>query len=130
MKVLVADDDRVHVRLVSERLKRMGHDVVVAFDGMQTWMAAIRSAPDLVLLDINMPAGTGLEVLRKLKTNTRTSLIPVIVVSASHDPQTALAIQNLGADEFFLKPVDFDRLDQISRQLLPARSQLRYSRCS
>jgi CheY-like chemotaxis protein len=121
MKVLVADDDRVHVRLVSERLKRMGHDVVVAFDGMQTWMAAIRSAPDLVLLDINMPAGTGLEVLRKLKTNTRTSLIPVIVVSASHDPQTALAIQNLGADEFLLKPVDFDKLDQTFHRLLADR---------
>jgi DNA-binding NarL/FixJ family response regulator len=56
--------------------------------------------------------------------------IPAIVVSASHDPQIAVAIGNLGADEFFLKPVDFDRLDQISRQLLPARSQLRYSRCS
>jgi DNA-binding response OmpR family regulator len=48
--------------------------------------------------------------------------IPVIVVSANHDPQTAVAIRNLGADEFLLKPVDFDKLDQTFQRLFADRS--------
>jgi CheY-like chemotaxis protein len=118
MRVLVADDDPVHVRLVSERLKRMGHDVVAAFDALQACMSALRSPPDLVLLDISMPAGSGLEVLRRLKTNTKTNLIPIIIVSGNADPQAEAGARNLGADAFLPKPVDFDKLDQTIRQLV------------
>jgi len=122
MRVLIADDDRVHVCLVSGRLKAMGYDVVAAFDAMQAWMAVLRSAPDAILLDINMPAGTGMEVLRRLKTSTRTNLIPVVVVSGSIDPRAGGEVQNLGAVAFLPKPVDFDELDRTLRWLLGSPS--------
>ncbi|MCA1560995.1 MAG: response regulator [Acidobacteria bacterium] len=81
MNILVADDDKVHVHLLTTLLKKRGYCVTVAYDGLQAWSTALRSKPDAIILDIHMPAGTGFEVLRKLKTSTKTSQIPVIVVS-------------------------------------------------
>jgi CheY-like chemotaxis protein len=98
MKILVADDDRVHVHLVSSRLRAKGFDIMIAFDARQAWMAATRSPIDAIVLDIQMPGGTGLEVLRKLKPSTKTCLLPVMVLSGSIDAQAIEAVKALGAD--------------------------------
>src|SRR4051794_11201935 len=73
MNILIADDDKVHVHLLTTLLKRRGFGVAVAYDGLQAWSTALRTMPDAILLDIHMPAGTGFEVLRKLKTSSKTS---------------------------------------------------------
>lgn len=110
MTILIADDDRVHVQLVSSRLKKLGINVAVAFDAMQAFTLAIRTVPTAVLLDVNMPGGTGFEVLKRLKNSSKTNQIPVIVVSGSIDAKTAGAVKDLGADDYLPKPVDFDEL--------------------
>ncbi|MHB8654007.1 MAG: response regulator [Terriglobia bacterium] len=110
MTILIADDDRVHVQLVSSRLKKLGINVAVAFDAMQAFTLAIRTAPTALLLDVNMPGGTGFEVLKRLKNSSKTNQIPVIVVSGSIDEKTAGAVKELGAEAFLPKPVDFDQL--------------------
>ena len=120
MKILVADDDRVHVHLVSSRLRAKGFDIMIAFDAMQAWMAATRSPIDAIVLDIQMPGGTGLEVLRKLKSSTRTCSLPVIVVSGSIDPQAIEEVKALGADAYLPKPVEIDQLVSVLRQVLGA----------
>jgi DNA-binding response OmpR family regulator len=58
MKILIADDDRVHVHMLESCLKARGFRVNVAFDAIQAWMAAIRTPPDAIILDIQMPGGT------------------------------------------------------------------------
>ena len=92
--ILIADDDRVLAQLLSSRLSKENFTVVVSYDAMHAFMSAMRLAPAVVRLDINMPGGTGLEVLKRLKTSTRTSLIPVIVLSGSLDPAD---VQNVSA---------------------------------
>ncbi|HEV2232458.1 MAG TPA: response regulator [Terriglobia bacterium] len=110
MTILIADDDRVHVQLVSSRLKKLGINVAVAFDAMQAFTLAISTAPTALLLDVNMPGGTGFEVLKRLKNSSKTNQIPVIVVSGSIDEKTSGAVKELGAEAYLPKPVDFAQL--------------------
>jgi CheY-like chemotaxis protein len=92
-------------------LRSGGHEPVPAFDFMQTLMLAMRSpAPDAILLDLSMPAGTGVGVLEKLKGSFKTSHIPVIVVSGSADEATRNAVLDGGAAAFVAKPVTGEQL--------------------
>lgn len=116
MTILVADDDRVLVQVLSTRLKKLGYRVVVAFDAMQAIMLALRTPPNAVLLDISMPGGTGLQVLRQLKNSVKTSHIPIIVLTGSLEPGMADTVKSLGADEFLTKPPNFEQLDSVLRQ--------------
>jgi len=63
-KILIADDSRFQVQLVSSCLTPRGFSVVSAGDALQTWMMALREKPEAIVLDINMPGGTGIEVLK------------------------------------------------------------------
>jgi len=118
MTILIADDDRVHVQLVSTRLKKLGFDVAIAFDALQAFTIAIRTAPAVVLLDVYMPGGTGLEVLKRLKGSSKTNQIPVIVISGGKNEKTPSAVKDLGAAEYLCKPVDFDLLVQTLYRVL------------
>ena len=118
MTILVADDDHVMTALLSGRLKSAGYSVLVAHDAMQAIMIALRTLPDAVLLDINMPGGTGMQVLHRLRTSIKTSLIPIVVISGSVDPETIANAKSAGADEYFGKPPDLDRLLQVLHELL------------
>ena len=85
---------------------------------MQAFSIAIRTGPAAVLLDMNMPSGTGLEVLKRLKNSSKTHEIPVIVVSGSIDEKTAGVVKELGAMDYLPKPVDFDKLLQALHRVL------------
>lgn len=111
MRILVADDDRVVSTLICGVLAKAGHQPTPAHDAMQALMYAMRSpAPELILLDVNMPGGTGVEALRKLKQSARTCSIPVIVVSGVEDPAMPQRMRELGALDILPKPVDAERL--------------------
>ena len=123
MNILIADDDRVQTLMLSTRLKARGFKVTVAYDAIQAWMAVMKTLPDVILLDIQMPGGTGIAVLKQLKASTKTCQIPVIVLSGSIDPQAAPSVKVLGADEFLPKPVDLDRLYSTLSSLLGTTPQ-------
>ena len=107
MKVLVADDDRVVSTLVCGILRKQGHEVVAAFDAMQTLMVAMRPPqPDVIVLDLNMPGGTGIGALSKLKASAKTASIPVVVQTGSADTQLRTEALQLGAADVLSKPVD------------------------
>ena len=108
--IVVADDDRVVQALVAEFLRKKGFNVVPAFDSMQAMMGVRNTAPKAVILDINMPGGGGIDVLRKLKASTRTTQIPVLVITASEDPKLAAEAREVGAEEFLTKPIDLEVL--------------------
>jgi len=86
MTILIADDDRGLVLLLSKHLLKRGFEVTGAYDAMQAYHAAIRQSVDAVILDLSMPAGTGYEVLKRMRANLKSSLIPVIVLNVSHTP--------------------------------------------
>ena len=117
MKVLIADDDKVLTRLAAAGLKTRGWQIEVANDAMQALMFAMRPPhPDVIALDIGMPGGTGFDVLKKLQQSSRTSQIPVVVVSGSISEAEEARVTELGAVAFLRKPVDAQTLhDTLSR---------------
>jgi CheY-like chemotaxis protein len=107
MRILVADDDRVVVTLLAKILRDEGHEVIPVFDAMQAVMFAVRTPhPDLILLDVNMPGGSGVEALKRIRASLKTALVPVLVLSGSIDPNMPETVKSLGADGYLSKPVD------------------------
>jgi DNA-binding response OmpR family regulator len=113
MKVLIADDDRILVRTVATYLKQRGFETIPVYDGMQTMMFTQRTKPDVILLDISMPAGNGFQILQKLKASSNTCQIPVVVVSGSVDAQAEGKALEDGADAFVRKPAEMNDLYQV-----------------
>jgi len=119
MKVLIADDDKIIDSALSSAFRKRGWQVMVAFDVMQTMMyAKQKPAPDVILLDLKMPGGTGEMALERLKTSTLTSNIPVIVVSGTEDPKAPETVKGLGAVDFVKKPVDVEALADSVQKLV------------
>jgi len=117
-KVLIADDSRFQRQMLASCLPPKKFEIIFAVDALQTWMMALRSSPDLILLDINMPGGTGIEVLKRLRVSNKTQQIPVIVVSGDEHPTTEAMARELGAHDFLHKPVDQQKLiDAVDRAL-------------
>ena len=118
MKILVADDDPLIVQLLRTGLRAQGWNVLVAADAMQVGMFAMNQAPDAILLDINMPGGTGVAALKRLKMSVKTSQIPVVVLSGTTDPEIPDTVRAMGAEAFLPKPVDLDEVIRILCDLL------------
>lgn len=116
--VLLADDDKVQTMMLSAQLRAKGYSVAAAYDATYTFMVAMKSPPDVVVLDIQMPGGTGRAVLERLKGSARTMQIPVVVLSGIHDPNVVTEVLALGASEYLHKPVDVEVLDAALRRAL------------
>ena len=117
-RVLIADDDRILTHLLSSRLQAMGWTVDVALDAMQAVMFTRQQTPDVIVLDIAMPGGTGRQALHSLKASSKLRGIPVVVLSGSVDPDEEATLVALGAVEFLRKPIDPDVLDARLRAVL------------
>jgi len=109
--VLLAEDDKVQTAMLSQQLRQRGYSVSTAYDATYTFMVAMKNPPDVVVLDIMMPGGTGKTVLTRLKASTKTSQIPVIVLSGLADRRTIEEVRALGACDYLVKPADIDKLD-------------------
>jgi two-component system response regulator RegA len=118
MKVLLADDDRTFVDLISTRLRAKGFDVAVAFDATQAMMIAVKLVPDAIVLDIRMPGGNGIDTLRRIRSSTRTGLTKVIVVSGSEEKGVEKTALDNGAAAFIRKPAKFDDVYGALREAL------------
>jgi len=121
VRILVADDDLILSRLLEHRLAEREYEVLVAHDALQAWQLARRDLPDLVLLDINMPGGTGLTVLQRLKSNLRVRGIPVIVLTATEDESLLLKVQAEHPEAVLHKPIRFEDLAREINRVLAAR---------
>ena len=117
MKVLIADDDRVLMQVLTSGLKKRGMEPIQAFDAMQAVMATMRSAPDVILLDINMPGGTGVDALKRLKASTKTSMIPVVAMTGTASDEARQNALDMGAVECLEKPLDLDSLAELLKRL-------------
>lgn len=110
MKVLIADDDPEILKMLSIGLQVAGHNVSTARDAMQALMFARKQSPDVVLLDITMPGGNGLEVLKLLKQSPATKKTVVIIISASADAEMPQKVKAMGAADYIAKPFDVTKI--------------------
>jgi DNA-binding response OmpR family regulator len=117
-KILIVDDDRDVQQGMSLRLKANQYDTCLAGDAFSGVAEARRSEPDLILLDLGMPAGGGFLVMERLKMIPSLAVIPVIVVSARHGLETQKRALESGAKTFLQKPVDDNQLLAVIRQAL------------
>jgi len=104
-RVLVVDDIPANVKLLEARLSAEYFDVVTAMSGAEALAICERAECDLVLLDVMMPDMDGFEVCRRLKTNTLTHHIPVVMVTALDQPADRVRGLEAGADDFLTKPI-------------------------
>ncbi|MFH1769017.1 MAG: response regulator [Candidatus Omnitrophota bacterium] len=109
-KILVADDDVNIVQLIASRLKREKYNVIAAYDGMQAVNIAHEQRPDLIILDIKMPAGGGMSVYDDLKMSSHTALIPVVFITAYSSSEIKEKVLNMGARDFIAKPFNSEDL--------------------
>ncbi len=101
--LLVEDEDQLR-RVMKDLLERDGYKVAEARDGAQALDEVDRSAPDLIMLDLNLPGLDGYGVLQRLRSRQSTSHIPVIVLTAKGDEDNEVRVFQLGADDFLTKP--------------------------
>jgi DNA-binding response OmpR family regulator len=117
-KILIVDDERDIVKALTIRLKGAGYDVIAAFDGAQGVFMAHKETPDIILLDIRMPASNGFNVVERLKSSTQTGTIPVIFLTGSPEKNAEERALELGARFYIKKPYDPEELlDAIKRAL-------------
>jgi adenylate cyclase len=105
-KLLVVDDDEANRDMLSRRLERLGYQVALAEDGRAALDKIAEEPFDLILLDIVMPELDGYAVLLRLKADETQRHIPVIVLSASDELDTAVRCIELGAEDYLPKPID------------------------
>ncbi len=101
MKIMVADDDRDMVDMLSYWLKGRGYDVIRAFDGEQAIKRWRETLPDLVILDVQMPKLDGFEVCRQMRSETNTMVLILTAFDREDDEVRGL---ELGADDYLRKP--------------------------
>ena len=104
-KILVVDDEPEIVRVIVKIMEARGHEVTTALDGPTALEKVAECAPDVIILDLNLPRMDGFEVCKRIKTNPDTMHIPVVMMTAAYvrveDAEHGTA---LGADEYVTKP--------------------------
>ena len=124
-KILIVDDERDIVKVLVIRLESSGYEVISAFDGAQGVFMAHKEQPDLIILDIRMPAGDGFSVAERLKRSTHTWTIPIIFLTGSPEREAEGKAMDLGARFFIKKPYDPEELlDAVKRALEEKPSDL------
>jgi DNA-binding response OmpR family regulator len=105
-KILIVEDDPDTRRLFNVRLRASGYDTAFAEDAYMAVSLAIKEPPDLILLDLGLPAGGGFAVLERLQEQASTATIPVLVVSAGERSSNELGARKAGARTYLQKPID------------------------
>jgi CheY-like chemotaxis protein/MinD-like ATPase involved in chromosome partitioning or flagellar assembly len=105
-KILVVDDDATALRLIGYSLQKEGYEVITAGSGATGMSLAHEAHPDLLLLDVMMPDINGVEVTRRLRAESDTARLPIIMLTAKGQVADKVAGFRAGADDYVVKPVD------------------------
>ncbi len=109
-RILLVEDNEMNRDMLSRRLARRGHEILLAVDGGEGVARASADRPDLILMDMSLPVIDGWEATRRIKADPDTANIPVIALTAhamAGDREQALGA---GCDDYDTKPIELDRL--------------------
>lgn len=128
-KILLVEDnpDDVELTMLAFEDSRLCNDIVVARDGQQALdylfsegdyaEAESDDVPAIVLLDLNLPKISGLDVLKRIRSDDRTSCLPVIILTSSKEDEDILSSYRLGANAYVRKPVEYDKFVEAANTL-------------
>ena len=120
-QILIVEDKPTSRELLRTVLEQQGYEVVEAEDGEQALLRIREHVPDLVLMDLQMPAKNGYDVLRELRTDSRFDKLPVIAVTANAMPEDRDKVMAAGFTGYISKPVALARLREEVKRLLAGR---------
>ena len=126
--ILLVEDDPGHARLIEKNLRRgrITNELVIIRDGKEAedylfcegrYTGVQRPSQLLVLLDLNLPVKDGFQILQRLKSDEKTKLIPVVVVTSTDDSREVLRCYELGCNVFITKPVDYQKFCEAIKNL-------------
>lgn len=121
-KILLIEDNEMNRDMLSRRLERKGHEVLIAIDGLQGIELAQSQNPDLILMDMSLPILDGWEATQQLKAAPQTSDIPIIALTAHAMAGDREKCLQVGCDDYDIKPVEFPRLLEKIQTLLKKKS--------
>ena len=125
LTILVAEDSADSREMLQVLLEMKGYAVISAADGHRAVEAAVQKIPDLILIDLQLPGLNGLSVTKELRLRPELQAVPIILISG-HDPaKYRTEALSAGCDDYLLKPIDFERLDQILHERIPAAVRAR-----
>ncbi len=127
-KILVVDDDESLRNIIAGFLALLNYEIIHACNGVEALEKTREHYPDVILLDVTMPEMDGIEVLKRLKNDEETSIIPVVMVTASDERQIRINAIDLGVDEFLAKPTDVMELRARVTSLLKVKAYNDYMR--
>jgi len=127
IKILLVEDnpDDIELTLRAFEKHNLANEIIIARDGEEAVDILFQSvkegakqkAPDLILLDLKLPKMDGLEVLRQVKENPRTKVIPVVILTSSKEENDLNESYRLGANSYIRKPVNFEKFTEVVIQL-------------
>jgi two-component system cell cycle response regulator DivK len=106
----LVEDNEMNRDMLSRRLERKGHQILIAVDGQQAIDFAAAEKPDLILIDMSLPVVDGWEATRRLKASEATRQIPLIALTAHAMPEDERKSREAGCDDYDTKPIDLPRL--------------------
>jgi two-component system response regulator len=119
--ILVVDDNPQDLELTLRALRKAGIDqrLLIARDGAEVLDLVLRGTcrPHLILLDLKLPKFDGLEVVQQLKADSRTAMIPVVVLTSSREKRDIVEGYRLGVNSYVVKPVEFERFAAAVREI-------------
>jgi DNA-binding response OmpR family regulator len=133
-KILVVDDQPINVQLLKRKLEKESIEVLTAYSGQEALDLVAQTKPDLILLDVMMPAMDGIEVCQRLQGDDSTRHIPIIFITARTSKEGKIEGLGVGAVDYITKPIDLDetlarvrtqlRFVQINREMLDLQRRL------
>lgn len=117
-KILIVDDDQDLVKLLRLNLSKEGYKVIVAVDAYNGIQATRTEQPDLIILDIMLPAGGGLHTLKNIRRTTHGSQVPIVILTGMRDEKLRQQIEQEGVDAYLQKPCDYSELSKTIKNLL------------
>lgn len=105
-KILVADDNRITLKVLCNTLESENYRVLAAENGLEALKIASREKPDLIVTDYNMPQMDGMMLIKKLKFQLSTRYIPIIMLTVNDEVESEVEVIDAGADDYLVKPVN------------------------
>ncbi len=122
---LVVEDFEDSRFMMCRLLELAGYRVLEASDGEQAVKAAVEARPALILMDLSLPKLDGLAATRQIRKHKALSKVPILAVSAHDSPQSREEALEAGCDDYVTKPIDFDHLNKLVKQIFSKRRQVR-----
>jgi two-component system, cell cycle response regulator DivK len=124
-KVLCIEDNNTNMILISRIVDAEGHELIRAEDGPRALKVLSDFVPDIILLDINIPGISGLDLARKIREDARLAEVPILAVTANVLVGDREKCLEAGCDDYLPKPLDIRRLRQLMRMYIGDNRPLR-----